>query len=141
MSCGRSGVVFDTSTLVAVLLYPDRVPAQAFRLAALEYEICTSSDALIELVEVLKRDKFDRWRSLADRVAFIERYQAIAAHIRDVAPVADCRDSKDDKFLGLALAARAACIVSSDADLLVLDPYHGIPVLRPLEFLQRFGRN
>lgn len=35
----------------------------------------------------------------------------------------------------LALAAGAHTIVSSDADLLVLDPWRGIRILRPAEFL------
>lgn len=61
MNSGRKRIVFDTSTLIAVLLYPERIPAQAFRLAASEFEVCASSDTLIE---VLKRDKFDQWRTI-----------------------------------------------------------------------------
>jgi predicted nucleic acid-binding protein len=50
--------------------------------------------------------------------------------------VADCRDPKDDKFLSLALAAGADCIVSSDADLLALHPYRGIAIVTPAVFLE-----
>ena len=53
--------------------------------------------------------------------------------------VADCRDAKDDKYLELALAARAAVIVSGDADLLVLHPWRGVRVLRPAEYLAEAG--
>lgn len=59
---------------------------------------------------------------------------AMTKRIGNIPPVADCRDPKDDKFLALALEAGADCIVSSDEDLLVLNPYHGIPVIRPLDF-------
>jgi len=48
-----------------------------------------------------------------------------------------CRDPKDDKFLEAALAGRADCIVSGDADLLNLTPFEDIPILRPAEFLAR----
>jgi uncharacterized protein len=46
-----------------------------------------------------------------------------------------CRDPDDDAILGTALAGNAACIVTGDADLLVLGQFHGIRILRPREFL------
>ena len=48
-----------------------------------------------------------------------------------------CRDPKDDKFLEAALAVRADCIVSGDADLLDMTSFEEIPILRPAEFLAR----
>ena len=51
--------------------------------------------------------------------------------------VAACRDPRDDKFLDVALAGEAAAIISGDKDLLVLTPWHGIPILTPAEFLMR----
>ena len=49
--------------------------------------------------------------------------------------VADCRDAKDNRYLEPALAAKAKVIVSSDNDLLVLNPPRGIPVLLPGSYL------
>lgn len=46
-----------------------------------------------------------------------------------------CRDPRDNKFLALALTAAAAFLVSSDADLLILHPWHDIPILTPAQFL------
>jgi uncharacterized protein len=56
--------------------------------------------------------------------------------------VQDCRDAKDNKYFELALAAHAVAIVSSDEDLLALDPWHDIRVLRPAWVLEeiRAGR-
>ena len=51
----------------------------------------------------------------------------------------DCRDAKDNKYLELALAARAGVIVSGDADLLVLHPWRGVRILRPAEYLVEAG--
>jgi predicted nucleic acid-binding protein len=45
------------------------------------------------------------------------------------------RDAKDNSYFALAIAASATVIVSGDEDLLVLDPWRGIRVLRPAEFL------
>ncbi|HEY3911134.1 MAG TPA: putative toxin-antitoxin system toxin component, PIN family [Stellaceae bacterium] len=49
--------------------------------------------------------------------------------------VTDCRDPKDDKYLELAFAAGAEIIVSSDNDLLVLNPWRGVSILRPGDYL------
>ena len=46
------------------------------------------------------------------------------------------RDPKDDIFLACAVEGSADCIVTGDADLLTLDEYEGIKILRPYEFLQ-----
>jgi predicted nucleic acid-binding protein len=42
-----------------------------------------------------------------------------------------CRDPTDDKFLVLAVNGSANLIVSGDADLQVLNPFRGIPILSP----------
>ena len=42
-----------------------------------------------------------------------------------------CRDPKDDKLLETALLGRADCLVTGDQDLLVMSPFHGIPILSP----------
>ncbi len=49
--------------------------------------------------------------------------------------VTDCRDSKDNKYLELALAAGAKTIISSDDDLLVLHPWRGISIVTPSAFV------
>jgi putative PIN family toxin of toxin-antitoxin system len=43
--------------------------------------------------------------------------------------IQECRDPDDDKYLELAVDAEADCIVSGDKDLLVLDPFRGIPII------------
>ena len=46
-----------------------------------------------------------------------------------------CQDAEDDKFLDVAVAGSASCLVSGDADLLELNPFRGVPILSPAEFL------
>jgi predicted nucleic acid-binding protein len=61
---------------------------------------------------------------------------AAALWFNPLVPVSDCRDPGDDKYLELALAARAAILISSDEDLLALDPWRGVHIVRPAEFLR-----
>jgi predicted nucleic acid-binding protein len=46
-----------------------------------------------------------------------------------------CRDPKDNKVLEAAVAGGGDVIVSGDEDLLVLNPFEGIPIVGPAEFL------
>ena len=46
-----------------------------------------------------------------------------------------CRDPKDDKFLALAAECEASILVSSDEDLLELQPWNEVRIVRPAAFL------
>ncbi|NJL54723.1 putative toxin-antitoxin system toxin component, PIN family [bacterium] len=45
-----------------------------------------------------------------------------------------CRDADDDNVLGTAIAGNAACIITGDKDLLLLNPFQTIDILPPAEF-------
>ena len=51
----------------------------------------------------------------------------------------DCRDAKDNRYLELALAAHATVIISGDEDLLVLNPWRDVRVMRSARFLEELG--
>ena len=53
--------------------------------------------------------------------------------------ITECRDPKDNKFLELAVAGKADCIVTGDKDLLELYPFHNICIISPKEFLTQFN--
>ena len=137
----RPRVVIDTSTLISAILRPNSVPRQAFLLAVGNFDLCISMATLDELREVLYRSKFDRYTPLTERLAFVD---LVAQHAlmwqvdltSEAAARNACRDAKDAKFLALALSCESAALVSSDADLQVLDPWQGIPILTPAAFLQ-----
>jgi putative PIN family toxin of toxin-antitoxin system len=83
---------------------------------------------------VLSRPKFDRWVPLADRQRFVQLLGGVARRVPITHRVQACRDPRDDKFLQLALNGEAEAIVTGDRDLLVLDPFHGVRILRPVDF-------
>ena len=89
----------------------------------------------MELSAVLSRSKFDRYVTVDDRERFLAMLLARSALIEVVVKVQECRDPKDNKFLELALSGDAVCLVSGDRDLLVLNPFRGLPILAPSDFL------
>lgn len=51
-------------------------------------------------------------------------------------PITACRDPKDDKFLELAVNESADLVISGDADLPVLNPFQGVPIIVPALFVK-----
>lgn len=47
-----------------------------------------------------------------------------------------CRAPRDDKFLELAISGGADYIVTGDSDLLELNPFRGIAIFTPGQFLE-----
>jgi hypothetical protein len=52
--------------------------------------------------------------------------------------IAECRDPKDNKFLELAVAGNADCVITGDKDLLILNPFRGIKIISPRDFIIQF---
>ena len=50
----------------------------------------------------------------------------------------DCRDPNDNKFLELAVCGNADVLVTGDDDLLALNPFRGIAIVTPRDFLNSF---
>ena len=137
-------VVFDTSTLVGAALRPGSVPHRALLVALARSDVCASVQTWLELERVMKRRRFDRYLARSARLEFAallrQGMQFFAVTQEDEAALQPpCRDAGDNKFLALVQVCQADVLVSSDEDLLVLDPWRGIPVLRPAEFLARVG--
>ena len=109
--------VFDTNTLVSALLFENSTPARAFGHALQQGDVLLSAETLAELAEVLKREKFRRYVSLEEVEAFLTALVRRAVVLEPKDAISACRDPKDDKFLTLAVAGRAACIVTGDEDL------------------------
>lgn len=133
-------VVLDTSTLVSAALRTGSVPHQALLKAVSSCELCASSATLDELEQVLRRDKFDRYLDAQTRLSFValirqhtHLFGVQEADELSVQPA--CRDPKDNKFLALARVFEADATISSDNDLLVLNPWCLIPILTPADFL------
>ncbi len=134
-------VVLDTSTLVSAAIRIGSVPHRALLHAFATCEACASAGTLGELERVLLRPAFDQYASRKSRKEFNALYRRHArlfvveeANRANVKP--PCRDSNDNEFLALLLASEANLLVSSDQDLLVLDSWRGIPIVRPAEFLK-----
>ena len=122
-----------------------RATGTALRIAVTDHSVYQSRETLAELVTLLRRDKYERWRPEAERAKFIEEFLRAVTLVTTTTIGTVChdadsagRDAADNKFLSLALSANASIIVSSDPDLLVMNPYEEIAIVDPNAFLARF---
>jgi len=132
-------IVFDASSVVGAALRADSIPRRALLIARDQHVIALSGPVFGEIQEVIGRPKFARVLTEDRQAEILQLLTAAAIWVENVRSVQDCRDAKDNKYLELAEAAGADVIVSSDEDLLVLNPWRGIRILRPKEFLTEAG--
>lgn len=127
--------VFDTNTLISAILKPNGTVMQVVNIALQKGIIVFSAETKSEIVSVIERDKFNKYRSLADRLNTVETIFSKGMQLdTKTTDLIMCRDFSDVKFLRLAFEAKADCLISGDADLKVLNPFRGIPILSITEF-------
>lgn len=94
-----------------------------------------SESTFKELKSTLLKPKFAEFVEFPTISNFIINLFRIGEFIEPTEKITLCRDPKDDKSLELAVAANADCIVTGDKDLLVLNPFRGIKIISPGDFL------
>lgn len=133
----RERVVVDTNALISRLLLPDSVPARAVHEVVTGAILLSSEATIAELAEVLAREKFDPYVSVAERQQFLRLLSRVTEVVPITHTVRACRDPRDDKFLELAVNGEATVIVTGDNDLLSLNPFRDIPIITPASFASR----
>ncbi|MEX0708139.1 MAG: putative toxin-antitoxin system toxin component, PIN family [Woeseia sp.] len=131
-------LVVDSNVLISALLTPDGTPRRTLnQLAADGSTLLFSNATFAELAVRLSKPKFDPYRTAEQMDSFLDWLAELAEWVEPAFQVEACRDKDDNKFLAVALAGEAELLITGDADLLVLDPFEGLPILTPAGFLAR----
>jgi putative PIN family toxin of toxin-antitoxin system len=131
-------VIIDTSVLVSALIRRQGTTGEVLRfLRDGRFTVVYSTAIMIEIIDVLGRDPFrTKYQIESEDITTLVNLMRLRGElVNPLNKVTVCPDPKDDKFLEAALAGQVDAIVSGDEDLLVLNPFEGIPILRPAEFL------
>lgn len=132
-------VVLDTNVLVSAALKRNSTPAAAVRAVERGGFLLKSLATQRQLFDVVARSYFVPLIGNETR-AWLRKLMSAAELVTVTERIIACRDPTDDKFLELAVSGRADAIVSGDADLLILSPFRGIPIITPAAFAQGAGR-
>lgn len=131
-------IILDTSVLISSILLHASVPSQAARLAFRAGIVLTSEETLAELASVLARPTISATMTADQARDYLAAFAAATELVSVTAVVVACRDPNDDKFLALAQSGQAEFIVTGDADLLTLNPFQGVAIMTPRQFLDAF---
>ncbi len=131
-------IVLDTNVLIAALITRG-VCSDLLEHCIQHHEIIAAEFILNELHRNLsKKFNYDE-ADIEEVINLLQPKIQIVAIVEMEAAV--CRDPDDDKILGTALSARAACIVTGDKDLLEIKNFHAIDIIRPSEFSEYEAKN
>ncbi len=111
------------------------IPRKAFDKTLDSGVVLVSVPVLLELADVLNREKFDSYVTHDERMQFMVSFLKIAEIIEITESVAICRDPKDNKLLDLAINGNADILITGDKDLLALSTLRGVTIMTPREFL------
>ena len=128
-------VVVDTNVFISAALKDKSLPSIAVHMIEQRGILLKSTLTEQQLFEVMARPYL---ASLISPLTYdwLEKLLTNAETVMIAERIVACRDSTDDKFLELAVNGHADFIVSGDADLLVLNPFRGIPIIQPAAFVQ-----
>lgn len=129
--------VLDSSVLIAAYI------SRAGTCASLLEDIHNDHEWVISnfILDELSRKLRDKFKYPEDEIAEIREAAMIGAEFVTPAeiPTDACRDPNDLPILGTAVAGRAEVIITGDKDLLALQMFRGIPIVRPGEFWKLLG--
>ena len=133
-------LVIDTNVLISAALVPASAPAQCVDWALAHAVLLFSPGTFEELQTRLWRPKFDRYLSLEQRQTILHDMGAAALWVTPEPPATApiSRDPQDDQFTPLAVAGKAAWLITGDRDLLVLAGAVGnVEIMTPAQALEK----
>jgi len=130
-------VIADTHVLVSRFILPESISAKAIRLVELDSTLLFSDATMMELADVMARSRFNRYLSRENRERFVLELCSIVEFVPIIQTVRECRDPDDDRILEVALNGRGDVIITGDEDLLLLNPWRGIGIVRPAQYLNQ----
>lgn len=127
-------VVVDLNVFVKALLGSKTNRAIYETIKAEKFILALSPDLLRNLAEVLIRPHLKL--ELKDVKRLLDTIKEKAIIVKPQVKVDICRDASDNVILETAVSAKADIIVTNDKDLLVLESFRSVPIIRPEEFLK-----
>lgn len=129
-------VVFDTNIFISAFIVPGSQGEQAFLLARHKcFELYTSVAILTETANRLRK-KFDQ--SEEDIGQALKLISRAAKVLKPTVKLNVLEDAPDNRILECVFHAEADVVVTGDRHLLKLKKFHGISIVRLVDFLRMF---
>lgn len=110
--------VIDTNILVSAVLVKNSLPAKVWDIALKTGIVLRSEETEAEFIEVLRRPKLARYLVDNREKQFLDDFLDASEKIQVEERITICRDSKDNKFLEVAVNGNATHLITGDTDLM-----------------------
>jgi uncharacterized protein len=131
-------VVLDTNILVSALI-GNSYPKQIIYKCILDHKIivCISPQILKEYQEVLNRPKFEKFKDFKKKaLILLDYFEEIAEYYEPTIRLDYISDEADNRFLELALIAKAQYIVTGSFTDFDFSEYKSIKIVSPKYFYE-----
>lgn len=128
-------VLYDSNILVKILSRRESI--LTFKEDTKGGVVNISSRHILNEVEAVLVEKLNLTKQKARAAARLLGRQSVIVEPKHIEKI--CRDPFDDYILAAAVAGRAKYLVTADKDLLILNKYKGIKIVRPTEFGKIWG--
>ncbi len=128
-------LVLDSSVLIAASISRAGVCAELLEDVLTHHELVLS-DFIVEEVSRKLREKFEFPKTEITELCRFFKVTATVVEPAEINPTV-CREPQDVAVLGTAVAAKADLLITVDKDLLTLNSFQGIGIVKPGEFWKR----
>lgn len=126
-------IVIDTNIWISFIIGKSLINLKDFIINK-KIDFITSKEQIEELIEVLHREKFKKYfneKDIEELLLFISKFSLVVDIENNIN---DCRDKKDNFILETAIKGSVDIIITGDKDLLDLDPYKNIKIIKYTDF-------
>jgi putative PIN family toxin of toxin-antitoxin system len=129
-------IVLDTNVLISSII-SEGIPANIIKELVLENKVilCISDSVLHEYSNVLKRDKFLKYKNFKTEAdLLIEKIQYIAQRFEPNISLNLLTDKSDNKFLELSIFANTDFLITGNTNDFTEKKYQDVNVVTPREY-------
>jgi len=133
-------IIIDTNVLVSALI-SNSFPARILNDIILERKVatCISKEILEEYIEVLNREKFEKFLNFKNNAeVVINKLIDIAISFTPINTVALLNDLSDNKFLELAEISKADYLITGNSLDFTFSAFKNTKILSPKMYYQNF---
>ncbi len=134
---GKPKLVLDTNILVSALIAREGQPAKVFEKLILgEVENNSSKEIIGELKEVFGRKEITKRTTAKARQFILRHYLNNSIQVLPKSRIKVVEHDSDNKFLEVAVEAKAQFIITGDQHLLKLKKFNEIKIITAKQFME-----
>ena len=130
-------VIIDTNVLISGIVFGGK-PRQILDLLSEQLIVVIVAEEFFTELRRKISTKFPEFMDDLERVEKLLKRDAVMVKLGKM-QITVCRDPDDNKFIESAIQGGCNYIISGDKDLLVLECYNDIQIIKPADFLTRFS--